>query len=304
MPFVLGHALDRRAIHGGTATNDRLDSHQIAARLRGGLIPHASVYPRRLRATRDLLRRRNHLMPKRAELSAHRQKTASPDNLGDPLGRLAKPQNRRGLLERFDHGCVPQHMAVDTALLDGDDPLLAELERSSEQTAHRHEPAALALLRTMPGVGNLLALVRLDASEEIARFPRGQAFVSSCRLVKRARASHGKRDGTSGQKLGNAPLTWAFADAAGLFRKHNEPAQKSLAKRAHRQGTGKARSSRAHQRGRAVYCLRKKPVAFDQEQFLAREGGRARTSLASHGSPRGQRHHHLRIAPSDHARGP
>jgi hypothetical protein len=36
-PFVLGHALDRRAIHGGTAKHDRLDSHKMAA-----LRPHAS----------------------------------------------------------------------------------------------------------------------------------------------------------------------------------------------------------------------------------------------------------------------
>jgi hypothetical protein len=70
-PFVLGHALYRRAIHGGRAKNDRIDSHKIAALLRGGLIPQAYVYPRRMRATRDLLRRRNHLMHKRAELSAH-----------------------------------------------------------------------------------------------------------------------------------------------------------------------------------------------------------------------------------------
>ena len=54
LPFVLGHALSMRAIHGGKAKNDRLDSHNIAALLRGGLMPQAYVYPRRMRATRDL----------------------------------------------------------------------------------------------------------------------------------------------------------------------------------------------------------------------------------------------------------
>jgi hypothetical protein len=67
-PFVLGHALDRRAIHGGTAKHDRLDSHKMAALRRGGLMPQAYVSPRRMRATRDLLRRRHQLMHKRAEL--------------------------------------------------------------------------------------------------------------------------------------------------------------------------------------------------------------------------------------------
>jgi hypothetical protein len=54
MPFVLGHALCMRSMHGGKATNDRIDSHTIAALRRGGLIPLASVYPRWMRATRDL----------------------------------------------------------------------------------------------------------------------------------------------------------------------------------------------------------------------------------------------------------
>jgi hypothetical protein len=124
-----------RAIHGGKAKNDRLDSHKIAALLRGGLIPQAYVYSRRMRATRDLLRRRHHLMHKRAALYAHIQNTSSQDHLDQPLGRIAKPQNRRGLIERFDHGCVQQNMAVDLALIDCDDPLLADLERYIEKTA-------------------------------------------------------------------------------------------------------------------------------------------------------------------------
>jgi transposase len=269
IPFVLGHALYMRAIHGGKAKNDRIDSHKIAALLRGGLIPQAYVYPRRMRATRDLLRRRNHLMHKRAELYAHIQNTASQYNLSDPLGRIAKPQNRRGLIERFDHRCVQKNMAVDVALVDFYDPLLAELERYIEKTAHGHDPVSLALLRTIPGVGKILALVMLYEIEQIARFPRVQEFVSYCRLVKSAKESHGKRYGTSGKKIGNAHLKWAFSEAAVLFLKNNEPAQKYLAKLATRHGKGQALSILAHKLGRAVSCMLKNQVVFDQEKFLA-----------------------------------
>jgi transposase len=269
IPFVLGHALYMRAIHGGKAKNDRIDSHKIAALLRGGLIPQAYVYPRRMRATRDLLRRRNHLMHKRAELYAHIQNTASQYHLSAPLGRIAKPQNRRGLIERFDHRCVQKNMAVDVALVDFYDPLLAELERYIEKTAHGHDPVSLALLRTIPGVGNILALVMLYEIEQIARFPRVQEFVSYCRLVKSAKESNGKRYGTSGKTIGNAHLKWAFSEAAVLFLKNNEPAQKYLAKLATRHGQGKALSILAHKLGRAVYFMLKNQVAFDQEKFLA-----------------------------------
>lgn len=79
IPFVLGHALYMKTIHGGKAKNDRIDAHKIAALLRGGLISIAYVYPAHMRATRDLLRRRMPLMRKRAELLAHIQNTTSQD---------------------------------------------------------------------------------------------------------------------------------------------------------------------------------------------------------------------------------
>ena len=57
LDFVLGHALYMKAIHGGKAKNDKIDSHKTAVLLRGGAFPIAFVYPREMRATRDLLRR-------------------------------------------------------------------------------------------------------------------------------------------------------------------------------------------------------------------------------------------------------
>ena len=56
--FVLGHALYMKAIHGAKAKNDDIDSHKTAVLLRGGAFLLAYVYPRDMRATRDLLRRR------------------------------------------------------------------------------------------------------------------------------------------------------------------------------------------------------------------------------------------------------
>jgi transposase len=66
IPFVLGHALYMKAIHGGKAKNDKIDAQKIAVLLRGGMLPQAYVYPSEMRATRDLLRRRIHFMRQRA----------------------------------------------------------------------------------------------------------------------------------------------------------------------------------------------------------------------------------------------
>jgi transposase len=75
IPFVLGHALAMKAIHGGKAKNDKIDSRKIAGLLRGGLLPQAAVYPAAMRSTRDLRRRRLHLVRKRGQLLAHIQNT-------------------------------------------------------------------------------------------------------------------------------------------------------------------------------------------------------------------------------------
>src|SRR6266849_9016048 len=80
IPFVLGHALYMKAIHGGKSKDDDIDAEKISRLLRGGNIPLAYVYPKGLRETRDLLRRRNYLVDKRAELIAHIQITNAQYN--------------------------------------------------------------------------------------------------------------------------------------------------------------------------------------------------------------------------------
>ena len=51
IPFVLGHALYMKAIHGGKTKNDKIDSYKIAKLLKGGNLPKAYPYPAEMRAT-------------------------------------------------------------------------------------------------------------------------------------------------------------------------------------------------------------------------------------------------------------
>ena len=268
IPFVLGHALYMKAIHGGKAKNDKIDSNKIAVLLRGGMLPQAYVYPVKMRATRDLLRRRNHLMRKRAELFAHIQNTRSQYNLPDPLGRIAKPQNREGVVERFEDSSVQKMVAADLAVIEAYDPIIAKMERDIIKNAQYHDPVSHALLNTIPGIGRILSLVILYEIESIKRFPRVQDFVSYSRLVKCAKESNGKKYGSSGKKIGNAHLKWAFSEAAALFLKGNEPGKKYLERLTRKHGKGKALSILAHKLGRAVYFMLKNKRPFDKNKFL------------------------------------
>ena len=268
--FVLGHALYMKAIHGGKAKNDKVDSRKIAALLRGGMIPIAYVYPRKMRSTRDLLRRRIHFIRKRAALFTHIQNTASQYNLDAPLGRIAKPKNREGLLDRFPDQSVQRMVETDLILIESYDTMLDKLDRDITKTAKAHDPVSYALLKTIPGVGRILALVLLYEIDDIKRFPKVQNFVSYSRLIKCAKESNGKRYGSSGGKIGNAHLKWAFSQAAVHSLKYNDQAKKHLARMTKKHGKGKALSILAHKLGRATYFILKNKTPFDREKFYGR----------------------------------
>jgi len=59
-------------------------------------------------------------------------------------------------------------------------------------------------------------------------------------VVTWAKASAGKRDGTSGTTIGHASLPWACAAAAVLFLRDHPAGQTSLARLEKNHGPGKA----------------------------------------------------------------
>jgi transposase len=145
IPFVLGHALYMKAIHGGKAKNDKIDSHKIAALLRGGMLPKAYVYPAQMRATRDLLRRRTHLMGKRSELLSHVQHTNSQYNLPEIGKKIAYKANREGVAARFSDPALQKTIGVDLALISHDDELRKDRELYILKTAKHHDANTLYL---------------------------------------------------------------------------------------------------------------------------------------------------------------
>jgi transposase len=268
IPFVLGHALYMKAIHGGKAKNDKIDSQKIAVLLRGGMLPQAYVYPAEMRATRDLLRRRMHLMRKRAELLAHIHNTNSQYNLPEIGKKIAYKANRDGVAERFPDPAVQKSMEVDLALIGYYDPLLNDVELSIVRLAKQHDPDTFYRLQSVPGIGKILSLVLLYEIHDIRRFPRVQDFLSYCRLVKCTKESAGKRYGISGAKIGNAYLKWAFSEAAVLFLRDNPAGQKYLTKLENKHGQGKALTLLAQKLARAVYYMLTRHTAFDLHKFL------------------------------------
>jgi len=271
IPFVLGHALYMKAIHGGKAKTDKIDAHKIAVLLRGGMLPQAYVYPRGMRETRDLLRRRTFLVRRRAEALVHLTNTNSQYNLPPFPKKIAYAANRDALdlPERFADPSVKKNVELDLALIDTCDAQIRAVELYLTRTAKVDDPQAYARLRSVPGVGPVLALVLLYEIHDIRRFPEVGQFLSYARLVRCGHESAGKKQGTGGNKIGNAHLKWAFAEAACLFLRESEQAKRWLARREKKHGTARALGALAARLGRAVYHLLRKQEVFDGKRFFA-----------------------------------
>jgi transposase len=271
IPFVLGHALYMKAIHGGKAKTDKIDAHKIAVLLRGGMLPQAYVYPKGMRATRDLLRRRIFLVRKRAEALTHVQHTNSQYNLPPLSKKLTSATSRAefNVAERFADPSVRKNVEVDLTLIDTDTEQIQHREAYLRQTAHVDDPQTYARLQSIPGVGRLLAMVLLYEIHDMRRFSEVGQFLSYARLVRCVQESAGKKQGTGGNKIGNAHLKGAFSEAACLLLKESAQAKKWKARREKKHGKARALGALAARLGRAVYHMLRKEEVFDAQRFFA-----------------------------------
>lgn len=266
--FILGHALYMKAIHGGKAKNDKIDSFKIANLIRGGNFPLAYVYPKAMRATRDLLRRRMKIVQHGADLKAHVVNTTSQYNLPPNKVNLKNKVAREQLRSTFPEQSVQKNIDLDMVILDCYAEQLSKVEWYIQQQAKQHKPNHLNLLKTVWGIGPILALTIIYEIGDIDRFDSVQTFASYARLVKCKAESAGKTYGTQGNKIGNAHLKWAFSEATVLYLRGNEKAQKYLLKLQKRMSKAKALSALAHKLGRCVYFMLKNESVFDENRFL------------------------------------
>ena len=268
IPFVLGHALYLKAIHGGKVKNDKVDSEKLAYLLRGGNFTTAFAYPKELRATRDLLRRRTHLVRQRSESLTHLQIINHQVNLPPFEKKLAYKSNRAGVAERFEDPSVRTSIELDLDQLNHFDEQIRKLELYLERTAKLDDPQNFFRLQTIPGVGRILAMTMLYEIYDIKRFPTVGKFLSYCRLVKGSHTSAGKSYGSPGKKIGNAHLKWAFSEAVPLLKRCCPEVSDFVDRIEKKHGKARAFSYLAVKLGRAVYYMLKRNEAFELKRMM------------------------------------
>jgi transposase len=270
IPFYLGHALYMKAVHGGKKKNDRIDSRVITDLMRSNLFPLAYPYPKEMRGTRDLLRRRIHFVVLRAGHYTHIQNTFSQEGVLDiKPADVKRKGTRSNLPEILEHPDIGLSIECDIEMIEGLDPIIDKIEKQVYAQAKHHDPKSFFLLMGIPGIGKILALVILYEIHTIKRFKSARNFSSYCRLVKVERSSNGKNTGEGNNKIGNPYLKWAFTEIILGAQRSSMPIKRYYERLKSKHGPGKAKSIIAHKFAVAVYFMLKNGEGFDEKRFVS-----------------------------------
>jgi transposase len=257
----LAHTTAIKKYEGLKYSGDFADAAYLAQLLRLGLLPEGYIYPREQRAARDLARKRMQLV---------RQCTAQVLAIEGILMRQTGARKSSNAIKRLSAEQVEELALVpDAALAVQANRAVSEvLQQQIEVLEQRlKERVSLSpehrLLRTVPGIGEVLATVIMLEAGPVARFAEVGNFASYCRCVDTQRESNGKKKGEGNGKNGNKYLAWAFVEAANFALRYC-PQAKSFYERKKRKTNGVvAIKALAHKLARACYHMLREQKPFE-----------------------------------------
>lgn len=243
---------------------DESDARHLAHILRLGLLPEGYIMPKAARAVRDLARKRMQLVQQRTAQILSIESSLSR-HIGWKLSSNRIKCLRQADVDEMELGEMPMlglkaNVAVMQALqaqIDSLEKVLAEYCRA--------EPC-YPLLRTVNGIGEVLATVILLETGSIERFADAGNYASYCRCVGSAHMSNGKKKGVGNTKNGNRYLAWAFVEAANFAVRSCEAARRFYQKKKAKRNSTVAIKAVAHKLARACYHMLKthQPFAVDR----------------------------------------
>jgi len=119
----------------------------------------------------------------------------------------------------------------------------------------------LGFLKTVPGIGPILALTIMLETGEIERFASVGNYASYCRCVGSHKISNGKRKGSGNTKNGNKYLAWAFVEAANFAIRFSSRIKSFYQKKKSKRNAIVDINAVAHKLCRVRYHFLKEPVA-------------------------------------------
>ena len=195
-------------------TDDHSDARWLAHLLRLGVLPEGYIYPKQERAVRDLLRKRGQLVHQRTANLLSIQSLISRTTGNSISAQYIKALN----IQRVD-GVLPNPdlvlaLKANLAVMNSADAQIEILEKTVQDRVKLRPQ--FSFLKTVPGIGPILALTIMLETGEIERFAGVGNYASYCRCVGSKKISNGKRKGSGNTKNGNKYLAWAFVEAPTL----------------------------------------------------------------------------------------
>lgn len=246
--------------------DDQKSSLWLANLLRLGILPTGYIYPKEERPTRDLLRKRLHLVRHR---TSH---ILSVKNiLARSMGVRMKADEVRKLTNSQIETLFPHEDLRMTVRASAGLVRYLEREIHDIETVIRTKVKLrkeFARLLTMPGIGDILGVTIMLEVGHIDRFPTVGDYSSYCRCVKSTRISNGKITGHGNRKNGNKYLSWAYTEAAQFARRHHEAIRAYYERKAARTNKIVAIKALSHKLARASYFVMRDGVDYDETRLF------------------------------------
>ena len=241
--------------------DDASDARWLAKLLRLGELPEGHIYPREERAIRDLLRKRSQLV-RQATMNVLSIQNLFARNRGEGLNaNRVKELTPEAVETTFADANVAQAIKSSLKVLDCLREQIGVLEGAVRGQVRLRQ--GYRRLRTVPGIGDILAMTIMLETGDINRFHEVGHYASYARLVGSSHLTNGKRKGSGNTKNGNAFLCWAFIEAANFGIRHSEAIRRYYQRKQARTKRIVALKAIAHKLARACYHMIKEDVAFD-----------------------------------------
>ena len=192
-------------------TDDAHDAFWPAHLMRLGILPTGDIYPKATRGLRDLGRQRMRLVQHRSSHITSVQNQVWRTTGVRLNSRTLKGEGSEVWPELSDPDVALSIESGRAAI----DALTAQIERLEIVLIKRLRLSPdFQLLKTVSGIGPILALTIALEVGTIKRFPGVGEFASYCRCVDSKKLSNAKKKGEANRKNGNPYLAWAFMEAA------------------------------------------------------------------------------------------
>lgn len=243
------------------------DAAYLAHLLRLGILPEGYIFPRELRAVRDLARKRMQLVRYRTmqilsienilirETGGRMRSDKIKAMTGEDVSALRLPPDVSLAMESNRAVCQTLQQQIEIL----EKRLQAQVQPTPEY----------GFVKTIPGIGQILATTIMLETGTVTRFAGVGNFSSYCRCVDSLRESNGKKKGEGNTKNGNKYLAWAFMEAANFALRYCPEAKRFYERKKSRTNRIVALKAVAHKLARACYHILREQQPFDVKRCFA-----------------------------------